>query len=77
MHIRPLFKATDQELIEKFHRVNNFGTLADLLECNKHGLERIFSEIRFQEKHYTEFFINKKSGGKRQILSPKNKLKLI
>ena len=77
MHMRPSFKATDDELIEKFHRVSNFGTLADLLEFNAYALERIFGETRYQEKHYTEFFINKKSGEKRQILSPKYKLKFI
>ncbi len=77
MSIRPLFKANDQKLIEKFHNVENFNTLADLVEFNAHGLKRILSEIRHQEKHYNEFFIKKKSGGERQILAPDHKLKLI
>lgn len=77
MHTRPLFKAKDNELVEKLHKVNDFGTLADLLEFNAYGLDRMLSEIRHQEIHYKEFFIKKKSGGDRQILSPDYKLKLV
>jgi len=77
MYTRPLFKASDEELINKFHKVNNFDTLADLLEFNVYGLKRIFDEIKNQNRHYKEFFINKKSGEKRQILTPDYKLKLI
>ncbi len=77
MFIRPLFKANDSELIDKFHKLEDFSTLADLLEFNAYGLERIFYEIRRQKKHYNEFSIKKKSGGERQILAPDNKLRLI
>jgi len=77
MSIRPLFKATDEELIRKIHRVENFDTLADLLELNAHGLKRMLNEIFYKEKHYKEFFIKKRSGGERQILAPDQKLKMI
>lgn len=77
MSIRPLFKASDSELIEKFHKLENFFTLADLLEFNVYGLERMFYEIRRQGMHYHEFSIKKKSGGERQIFAPDYKLKLV
>ena len=77
MSIRPWFKTTDEELIKKFHKVENFDTLADLLELNTHGLKRMLNEIFNKEKHYEEFLIKKKSGGERQILAPDPKLKLI
>jgi len=77
MFKRPLFKASDSELIEKFHKLEDFFTLADLLEFNAYGLRRIFYEIRRQGKHYQEFSIKKKSGGERQIFAPDSKLKFI
>ena len=77
MSVRPLFKATDEELIRKIHGVENFDALADLFELNVHGLKRMLSEIFYKEKHYKEFFIKKRSGGERQILAPDPKLKLI
>jgi RNA-directed DNA polymerase len=77
MHKRPLFKATDVELVEKFHKVKDFETLADLLEFNAKGLERMLTEIKRQEKHYKEFYIKKKSGEDRQILVPDYKLMLV
>lgn len=77
MSIRPLFKASDDELIDKFHKLKDFYSLADLLEFNAYGLKRIFYEIRRREKHYHEFSIKKKSRGERQILAPDNKLKII
>lgn len=77
MSTRSPLKTVDIELIEKFHKVKDFYTLSNLLGFNFHQLKRIFYEIRRQKKHYKEFFINKKSGGKRRILAPDKKLKII
>lgn len=74
---KPKFKSTDNELMKKFHEVDDFETLGNLLELNPFGLKRIFYEIRRQEKHYHEFSIEKKGGGIRQIFAPDYPLKAI
>lgn len=78
MSIRPPFKASDSELISKFHKLEDFFTLADLVELNRYSLERMFYEIKRQGKHYHEFLIEKKSNNsKRKILAPDKKLKIL
>jgi RNA-directed DNA polymerase len=77
MSKRPLFKASNSELIDKFHKVEDFPTLANLLEFNVYGLERIFYELRSSGKHYHKFSIKKRSGEERPILAPDYKLKII
>lgn len=77
MFMRPNFRSSDAELIEKFHRVDGFSTLADLLELNERGLQRIFYDIKKSQGHYNKFSIRKKDGGERIILSPDHGLKSI
>ncbi|EJE2853840.1 RNA-dependent DNA polymerase, partial [Listeria monocytogenes] len=68
-----LLKEIDDVLIFKFRNLNNFKEIADMLEISPEFLHSIL----YQKKSYETFFIQKKSGGSREIKSPNNNLKII
>ncbi|MBC1516942.1 reverse transcriptase domain-containing protein [Listeria immobilis] len=68
-----LLEEIDDVLNFKFRNLNNFKEIADMLEVSSEFLHSIL----YKKRSYETFFIQKKSGGHREIKTPNNNLKLI
>ncbi|MDQ0160869.1 reverse transcriptase domain-containing protein [Alkalibacillus salilacus] len=66
---------TDDQIEKKFNSLGTFNDVADLLEVPKEVLFRIL--IKNKKKNYSQFNLDKKSGGKRTIYSPVKNLAII
>lgn len=71
-----MFKASDDELIEKFNNLKNRADVAELLEVDEKSLRYILY-VKRPENMYKKFNISKKKGGFRTINAPEESLKAI
>lgn len=71
-----VFKASNEELIEKFSNLITRKDVADLLEISEKGLIYYLYRIR-PENMYKSFIIPKKAGGFREINAPTGYLKIM
>jgi len=75
--MQAFFKASNLELINRFHKVDGLIDLANLLEVDSSELLLLFYGLRRGGGYYKEFSIPKKTGGERKILAPDSRLKFV
>ena len=71
-----MFKRTDQEIQDRFYKLESRADVADLLEIEDKSL-RYFLYVKRPENLYFTFNVPKKNGKPRTINAPKNELKNI